>query len=210
MIECKAKIRKPEKVLKIIVKFIETTDAPVKEIKKLTDTPFKSLIMAILSTRTKDKTLIEISKELFSRIKTPFDLDKLTEEEIDKMIYKVGFHRVKARNLKKLAKILIEKYNGEIPLKKEELLKLPGVGIKVANVVLSKFGGDEIAVDVHTFRISKRLGWSKGKNPIEVEKDLKKLFPKNMWNKINYLLVAFGQTICKAKPLCDKCPLNFS
>ncbi|MEO0295191.1 MAG: endonuclease III, partial [candidate division WOR-3 bacterium] len=138
------------------------------------------------------------------------DLKKLKVKEIEKLIYPVGFYKVKAKILKRLSKEIIEKYGGKIPDKFEELVKLPGVGRKVANLILIEiFKKDEICVDTHVHRISNRLGWVSTKKREETEEKLKEIFPREYWSRINRTLVAFGQGICKPlKPLCKICPVE--
>lgn len=171
---------------------------------------FSTLISAILSSRTRDEITGRVMKNFLKRVKDFNDLKKLKVKEIEKLVYPVGFYKVKAKILKKLSKEIIEKYGGKIPDKFEELMKLPGVGRKVANLVLIEiFKRDEICVDTHVHRISNRLGWASTKKPEETEKKLKEIFPREYWNRINRTLVAFGQGICKPlNPLCEVCPVE--
>jgi len=171
--------------------------------------PFKILVSAILSTRTRDEVTMEVSERLFERIKSPEDLAKLDVKEIEELIRGVGFYREKAKKLKKIGEILVKDFNSRVPSDLESLLRLPGVGRKVANIVLAEaFGKDAIAVDTHVHRISNRLGMVKTKNPDETEKELMKIVPKKFWKRINKAMVGFGQTVCKPnKPKCGECPL---
>ncbi|ADC66350.1 DNA-(apurinic or apyrimidinic site) lyase [Ferroglobus placidus DSM 10642] len=171
--------------------------------------PFKILVSAILSTRTRDEATIEASERLFRVVKTPEDLARMKVEEIEKLIRGVGFYREKAKKLKKLGEILVKEFNSRVPDKLEDLLKLPGVGRKVANVVLAEaFGKEAIAVDTHVHRISNRLGLVETKTPEETEEELKKIVPKKYWRRVNKAMVGFGQTICKPiKPKCNECKL---
>ncbi|MET1123738.1 MAG: endonuclease III [Archaeoglobaceae archaeon] len=169
---------------------------------------FKTLVAAVLSSRTRDEVTSEAVRRLFDRVKSPRDLAEMSEEEIEELIRGVGFYRVKARKLKELAKTLVEKYDSKVPEKFEELIKLPGVGRKVANVVLSRMGKDVIAVDTHVHRIANRLGWVSTRKPEETEEELKKVVPKRLWRKLNEVFVGFGQTVCKPqKPICEECPV---
>jgi len=182
-------------------------------IKKFVDSGFNEfqiLVSTILSARTKDELTEEVSKKLFKKVRSPLDLLKFSEEELAKEIYPVGFYKTKAKNLLKLAKILLEKYDGKVPDKLEELLKLPGVGRKTANIVLSYvFEKPAIAVDTHVHRIFNRWGFINTKTPEETEFVLKSKLPKRLWKKVNNLLVSFGRNICKPKnPLCEECPIN--
>jgi len=182
-------------------------NAPVYEM-SLND-PFMVLVSAILSTRTKDEQTHRAVRRLFSVVKKPEDLLKLSENEIDELIKPVGFHRTKAKNLKKLAEVLVKDYHGKVPDSLKELLKLPGVGRKVANIVLAHLGKPAISVDTHVHRIANRLGVVKTKKPEETEEELKKIVPKELWSRLNKAFVGFGQTVCKPlKPLCEECPFK--
>ncbi len=183
--------------------------APVYTLKEELVDPFRILVGAVLSSRTRDEVTAEAVTRLFSRIKSPEDLASMSVEEIEELIRGVGFYRVKARKLKELAEILVEKYNSKVPESFEELVKLPGVGRKVANVVLSNLGFDTIAVDTHVHRIANRLGLVRTSRPEETEEELKRIFPRELWRKVNRAFVGFGQTVCRPqKPLCGECPLE--
>ncbi|MEM2954787.1 MAG: endonuclease III [Candidatus Nanoarchaeia archaeon] len=202
---------KIEKIYKILKSFSESAQAPVKEIKKVQAVnPYKILISGILSTRTKDETTISACKRLFSKVKNIVSLGKLSTKEIEQLIYPVGFYMTKAKNLKKLSKIIQKDFKGKIPNTIEKLLKLPGVGRKVANLVLSvAFKKPAICVDTHVHRIMNRLGYIKTKSPLETEMALRKKLPKKYWRKINYFLVFLGQSICTPKfPKCEECPIK--
>lgn len=186
-------------------------DAPVVTlIKERTRDPYQILISTILSLRTKDEVTHKASKRLFKKAATPEKMIKLSPEQVEKLIYPVGFYHTKARNIIEISKILIERYNGKVPDKIDKLLELPGVGRKTANLVITLgYGKDGICVDTHVHRISNRLGYVKSKNPFETEMQLRKKLPREWWIKYNDLLVAFGQTICKpVSPLCSKCPIE--
>ncbi|WP_456469611.1 endonuclease III domain-containing protein [Archaeoglobus sp.] len=183
--------------------------APVYTLKGEIKSPFQHLVAALLSSRTRDEATASAVQRLFSKVRTPEELAELNEEEIAELIKGVGFYRVKARRLKELARKLVEDYNSEVPLKFEELVKLPGIGRKSANVVLAYSGIPAIPVDTHVHRISNRLGLVKTEKPEETEERLKEIFPVSMWDKVNKAFVGFGQTVCKpVKPLCDECPLR--
>ena len=186
-------------------------DAPVVTlIKERTKDPYQILISTILSLRTKDKVTHKASKKLFRAADTPEKMIKLSLKKIEELIYPVGFYHTKAKNIIEISKILINKYNGNVPDYLDELLQLPGVGRKTANLVITLgFGKDGICVDTHVHRISNRLGYVKSKNPFETEMQLREKLPREWWIKYNDLLVAFGQTICKpVSPLCSKCPIE--
>ena len=197
----------------LIVKLREAclsfTEPVVTQIAKDND-PFKVLVSTLLSLRTKDGTTKKASLNLFKQADTPKKLSLLSEEEIEKLIYPVGFYKTKAKNLKKISKILIDKYSSRVPDKLEELLALPNVGRKTANLVLSKgYNKAAICVDIHVHRISNRLGLVKTKNPKETEFELMRILPKKYWIEYNDLLVPFGQNICRPiSPFCSKCPIS--
>ncbi|MCX8094622.1 MAG: endonuclease III [Caldisericia bacterium] len=168
--------------------------------------PFKVLIACIISQRTKDETTDKITEKLFKKVKNPYDLYKIEINELEKIIYPSGFYRVKAKRLKELSKILIDNYNGLVPDTLDELLKLPQVGRKTANIVLTKgYKKSGIAVDTHVHRIVNRLGIVKTKRPEETEMELKKIVPEKYWIELNDYLVNFGKIICK--PISPKCPI---
>ena|SRR3989344_3612488 len=198
-----------EDIFKILKKETKKYKVPVIEfIKVQKKDPFRILIATILSARTNDRTTAEVCKRLFKKVKNFRDLDKLNVKEIEKLIYPVGFYRNKAKSLKKLP-AKIKELKG-IPRNIDDLLKLPGVGRKTANLVLvNAFDKDAIGVDVHVHRISNRLGYVKTKNPEETEKALRKKLPRRYWKDINRLFVMLGQNICKpVSPYCSKCPIN--
>ena len=173
-------------------------------------TAFQMLVMTLLSARTKDSTTIPIVKEMFAKYPEPEDYVDLDVKEIEKMIYGVGFFRVKARHVQELSKILIDKYKGVVPDTLEKLTSLPGVGRKTANCILAyKFKKPAIAVDIHVYRIANRLGWITTKTPEKSEDALMKLIPKKNWIDVNRLLVGHGQSICSPrKPHCQICPVQ--
>lgn len=174
------------------------------------DTPFQLLIAVILSAQCTDERVNKITKELFKIAKTPEDFDKLSLEILEKHIYSAGFYKNKASNIKKTVKQIIEKYNGIVPNKREELEKLSGVGRKTANVVSSvAFNEDAIAVDTHVFRVSNRIGLVKAKNAYDCEKQLMNLLDKTIWSKTHHVLIFHGRYVCKSqKPKCDICPIT--
>ncbi|MCM8783666.1 MAG: endonuclease III [Candidatus Omnitrophica bacterium] len=171
--------------------------------------PFLVLISCLLSLRTQDKTTDKATKGLFSLATTPQEMLRLSLREIEKAIYPVGFYRVKARNIKRICKILIDRFDGKVPSDLETLLSLPGVGRKTANLVLTEgFNKLGICVDTHVHRISNRLGFVETKTAKESEFALRKLLPQKYWKEFNYLLVTYGQNVCKPlRPLCAKCKI---
>lgn len=174
-------------------------------------TPFKVLVATLLSLRTKDETTHGAMLRLFEVATTPEQMLTLSKEEIEKRIYPVGFYHRKAENLLEVSRIIIEDFGGKVPDTIDELLTLPGVGRKTANlVVVLGFGGDGICVDTHVHRISNRWGFVETKTPEKTEFALREKLPLHRWRRYNDLIVAFGQTICKPiSPLCDaRCPVE--
>jgi endonuclease-3 len=179
--------------------------------KEIADTPFVTLISCLLSLRTKDEVTEQASRHLLIKYNTPEELVQLSEQQIASLIYPVGFYKTKAKRIKEIAKILIEKYEGKVPKNFGELLQLKGVGKKTASIVMV-YGHkiyDFIPVDVHVHVIANRLGWVKSKNPDETMEKLMKIVPKRYWYDLNNLFVSFGQNICKTiSPWCSKCPIE--
>lgn len=171
--------------------------------------PFKVLVSTILSARTKDETTAGASARLYEHVHTPDDLERLPRATIDKLIYPVGFHHAKARYLKQLPVRLKELFGGRVPDTVEELVQLPGVGRKTANLVVAVgFGKPAICVDVHVHRICNRLGYLRTRTPLETEMVLRRILPERYWITINSYLVSFGQHTCRpVNPHCDACPI---
>lgn len=170
---------------------------------------FELLIATILSAQCTDKRVNIITEELFKEYKTPEEFLTLNQEELGEIIRSCGFYRNKSKNILGTCEMLIEEYGGKVPDTREELVKLPGVGRKTANVVLSNaFSVDAIAVDTHVFRVSNRIGLANSKNVLDTEKDLMKNIKKERWSKAHHLLIFHGRRICKARnPMCQECPL---
>ena len=181
----------------------------ISEIHKTKD-PFRVLIACLLSLRTKDEVTLKASERLFSVAKTPQEFLNLPTKKIEELIYPVGFYRVKAKRIKEISKIIIERYGGKVPDNLEELLTLPGVGRKTANIVITQgFNKYGIAVDTHVHRVSNRLGLVKTKTPEETEVKLREIIPKKYWIELNDLFVSFGQNICTPiSPRCSICPIS--
>ncbi|MCS7093863.1 MAG: endonuclease III [Candidatus Aenigmarchaeota archaeon] len=198
-----------EKIFHILKEYLKE-ETMVSKFSEERVNDFQILVATILSARSRDEITEKISRELFKEVKTPKDLLKFSEEELMKKIYPVGFYRNKARILLRLAKMLEEDYKGRVPSREEELLKLPGVGRKTANIVLSfVFNKPAIAVDTHVHRISNRIGLVKTRKPEETERELKKILPKSLWKDVNNLLVPFGKKVCKPiKPKCGECVIR--
>ena len=171
--------------------------------------PFEVLISTVLSQRTKDANTEKASSALFSRFKTPKQMAKADIRKIEKLIRPSGFYKVKAKRIKQISRIIIEKFNGKVPRTMDELLSLPGVGRKTANCVLVfAYRQPAIPVDTHVHRISNRLGLARTKTPEKTETELMKRIPKRYWIDLNELLVTHGQNIClPRRPRCSLCPI---
>ena len=179
-------------------------------ISTLKKTPYHILISTLISLRTKDQVTLEASMRLFEKADSIEELDKLSEDEIAKLIYPCGFYKTKAARMKEICKIIIENNNANIPDEIDDLIKLPGVGRKTANlVVILGFNKPGICVDTHVHRISNRFGWVQTKTPEETEFALRKLLPLEYWRTINDYFVSYGQTVCTPmSPHCSICKLN--
>jgi len=169
--------------------------------------PFQALVSTVLSQRTRDENTAKASRKLFSRFSTPKELAEAPVREIEALIKKAGFYRVKARKLKEISRIILEKHKGKVPRDLEGLMKLPGVGRKTAScVLLYGFGKPCIPVDVHVAVISRRLGLSSEKEPGKIQDELERIVPGNRRARVNDIMVRFGQEICRtAHPKCGLC-----
>ncbi len=178
-------------------------------IKVQTGSPFKILVATLLSARTNDKTTAEVCSKLFDKITTVDDFLKYSELEIEEMIFPIGFYKNKAKFLMKLPIVLNAQFNGVIPQTIDELITLPGVGRKTANLVLAQaFEIPAICVDVHVHRILNRIDYVRTKTPFETEMRLRKKLPKKYWLLINTVFVMFGQYLCRpVSPKCKICPI---
>lgn len=199
-------------VLEILKKEIKQWKVPVVGAfaEEAVDRPFATLISCVLSLRTKDAVTEQATRRLFDQASTPQSLLSLSQAEIEKLIYPVGFYRTKARNILQICQILLEKYQGKVPRSLDELLALPGVGRKTANLVVT-VGYDDygICVDTHVHRISNRFGFVKTKTPEETEFALRKKLPKKEWKTYNDILVTFGQNLCvPVSPWCSRCRME--
>ena len=201
-----------DKIMKELLKVTKRMPMPVvTEIKLVTNRDaYKILISTMLSLRTKDSTTRDASMRLFEKAGNPKEMLKLSEEEIAKLIYPVGFYRVKAKNILEVSQTIIDDYNGKVPDEIDELLKLRGVGRKVANLVVTEaFDKYGICVDTHVHRISNRFGYVSTKKPEQTEFALRKKLPKKYWRVYNDTLVIYGQNLCKPiNPLCNQCSVS--
>ena len=172
--------------------------------------PFRLLVACVISLRTKDEVTAEASRRLFEIAPTPEALAELEEERIARAIYPAGFYNTKAAQLKEIARIIRDDFDGEVPASEADLLAMKGVGRKTANLVLGLgFGIPAICVDTHVHRISNRLGMVSTKTPEQTERALMEVLPRDLWIPINDLLVTFGQNRCHpTSPRCTGCPLE--
>jgi endonuclease-3 len=173
-------------------------------------TPFELLVATILSAQCTDKQVNQVTPVLFKRLKTPADFAAAPLKSIEKLIRPTGFFHNKAKNIKNCSRALLDQHNGRVPQTLDELVKLPGVGRKTANVVLGAvFGISGVVVDTHVARISGRLGLTENKDPVKIEFDLMEIVPKRAWNDFSLQLIFFGRETCMArKPKCSTCPLD--
>ena len=175
------------------------------------ETPFQMLVAVVLSAQCTDERVNKTTPSIFSKYPTVYDFDNMDLSTLEELIHPCGFYKNKAKNLKAAARTIIEKYNGEVPKTMEELLQIPGVGRKSANVImLEAFHNPQgIAVDTHAKRISNRIGFSNESDPLKIEQDLLKVIPKEYYYDVNHLLVWHGRKVCTARnPNCDICPIK--
>ena len=172
--------------------------------------PFETLIATILSAQCTDRRVNLVTAKLFPRYPDAFAMAKLTPEELEPMIRECGLYRMKAKNIVAACRALVEQYGGEVPHTREELMKLPGVGQKTAGVVLlAAFGDDQIPVDTHVFRVSRRIGLADANTPEKVEAQLREALDRDIWSLGHHLIIWHGRRCCHARrPECGRCPLN--
>ncbi|MEN6467198.1 MAG: endonuclease III [Syntrophaceae bacterium] len=196
-------------VIRMIKKDLAGYMPPVSTMAAEGANSFKLLIATVLSSRTKDEVSGPAAERLILSADTPQKMLDLGEDRIKEAIYPVGFYNTKARNIISLCRDLIEKYDSRVPESIDELLKLPGVGRKTANLVVSlAFGGAGICVDVHVHRISNRLGYVQTRTPEQTEMALRAKLPRRYWHVFNTLLVGHGQKTCRpVSPFCSRCPV---
>lgn len=195
-----------QEILKILEKTYNGAQTALKY-----KSPFQLLISTMLAAQSTDKRVNIVTEQLFKDFPDAHSMSQLTEEQLQEYIKTVGLYKAKARNIIKASRILSEKYDGDIPSTREELMTLPGVGRKTANVVLSIARQvPAIAVDTHVFRVSNRIGLARAKDVLKTEKQLMENIPKEKWSQAHHWLIWHGRKICKArKPLCEACPLNY-
>jgi len=174
-------------------------------------TPFEVLVLTILSAQTTDRAVLKVRPALFAKYPTPAKLARARQEEVEEIIHSLGYYHAKAKNIIAAAQTLISDFGGQVPVTMEELLTIPGVGRKTANIVLyHSLGKNEgIAVDTHVRRLAQRIGFSDTDNVAVIEKDLMALFPRDQWGDLTDVLIAHGRITCDAKrPLCPDCVIR--
>ena len=188
-------IKRAKKILKILNQIYPNTTIPLKH-----KNTFTLLVSVALSAQTTDLNVNNVTKSIYNKYYRPEHFVKLGRKKIEKLIRKIGIFRVKAKSIYLMSKQVLEKHNGKIPNTFEELEKLPGVGHKTASVVMSQgFGYPAFAVDTHIHRLAQRWGLSNGKNVIQTEKDLKRIFPKKIWSKLHLQIIFYGREYCSAR-----------
>lgn len=198
-----------KKKIKIIVdKLMETYSDAECELKY--ETPFQLLIATVLSAQTTDKKVNEVTKKLFKDYGTLDKFLTLSEEKLQDIIKVIGLYKTKSRNIVALCKVLRDNFNGEVPKTRDELVTLPGVGRKTANVVISNcFGVQAFAVDVHVFRVSNRIGLANASTPEKTELDLMKNIDENLWTICHHTIIFHGRRCCTARnPKCEECTIK--
>ena len=173
--------------------------------------PFQVLVATMLSAQTKDAVTLEASTRLFARASTPRALGRVPVSEVERLIYPASFYRTKARHVSETCRQLLTRFGGRVPTTMDELVSLPGVGRKTANLVLivALRSRDNICVDTHVHRIANRLGWVRTKTPEQTERALYEVAPQRSWASINRYLVTWGQNVCRpVYPLCEGCAIE--
>ncbi len=209
MMETETEVDKKARLMKII-KLLEKEYPKVKTALHYSS-PLEILVATILSAQCTDKRVNIVTKSLFKKYNTPEDYANADLAELEQEIRSTGFYRNKAKNIKNAGKMLVEKFDSQVPRTMEEILELPGVARKTANIVLSNAYGVivGIAVDTHVRRLSKRLGLTENTNPDKIEADLMQIVPESHWKSITNLLISHGRNVCQArKPKCSICTLN--
>ena len=198
-----------DQIVQILKERYHNSMSALEDVSRSRD-PYRVLISCLLSLRTKDEVTAVASKRLFTRASTPEAMVQLTKDEIEALIYPVGFYHRKAEQILELSQVLIDEHDSNVPDTLEQLLKLKGVGRKTANIVITMgFHKQGIAVDTHVHRISNRLGLVKTKTPEQTEFALRDILPKKHWIVFNNLLVMHGQKICTPiSPRCSICPIS--
>ncbi|MBT9155335.1 MAG: Endonuclease III [Firmicutes bacterium] len=172
--------------------------------------PFQLLVATVLSAQCTDVRVNEVTAKLFAKYTSAYDLLPVEQQVLEEELRSLGLFRHKARNILALCRVLCERFGGEVPRTIDELVALPGVGRKTANVVVNNaFGVPALAVDTHVFRVAMRLGWARGKTPLAVEAELCRLLPQSLWGDVHHLLIWHGRRVCHARsPVCETCSLR--
>jgi endonuclease-3 len=172
--------------------------------------PLQLLVAVMLSAQTTDVNVNKVTPALFAKYRRPEDYRAVPQEELERDIYPTGFFRQKTKSLRGTMKMLVEEFDGEVPRSIDELVRLPGVARKTANVVAAELGNPQgIVVDTHVRRLSQRLGFTKQEDPVKIERDLMKLVPREDWGRFPHLLIWHGRRVCIARrPLCEVCVLT--
>jgi len=182
-------------IQKILNNIYPTTPIPLKHKNK-----FTLLVSVLLSAQCTDLNVNNVTKDIYPKYNKPYHFVKLGRKKIEKLIKRIGIFRVKAKSIYLMSKQLLEKHSGKVPKSFKELEKLPGVGHKTASVVMSQgFGFPAFAVDTHIHRLAQRWGLTNGKNVVQTEKDLKRIFPKKTWSKLHLQIIYYGREYCKAR-----------
>jgi endonuclease III len=199
---------KRERIVPIIERLrVEHADAAIALTFR---SPLELLVSVMLSAQTTDVNLNRVTEQLFEKYRRPEDYLAVPEEELQRDIFATGFYRQKTRSLRGTMRVLIEEFDGEVPRRMEDLLRLPGVARKTANVVAAELGEPQgVVVDTHVRRLSQRLGLTKQEDPVKIEQDLQKLVPREYWGLFPHLLIWHGRRVCDARnPRCEVCVLN--
>jgi endonuclease-3 len=198
---------KPEEIRAIFATLQAAMPEPKTEL--VYGTPYQLLVAVVLSAQATDVGVNKATAKFYDKVKTPEDMLALGEEKLVGLLSSINFYRNKAKNVMALSHMLVEKHGGEVPQTMDELVALPGVGRKTANVILnSLYGHHTLAVDTHVFRVSRRLGLSRGETPEAVENDLMKIVPTNYLRHAHHWLILHGRYTCVArKPKCAQCPV---
>jgi endonuclease-3 len=198
-----------EVIAKVAKQIEQYTETAIDKIARESRSPFKVLIGTLISSRTKDEVTHDATERLFEKAKTPQQMVKLDREEIMELIYPAGFYKNKSRYILQTAQLLLDQYEGRVPDEIDELVKLPGVGRKTANLVITlAFNKPGICVDTHVHRIFNRWGYIRSTKPEETEILLREKLPQEYWIPINNVLVTYGQNLCTPiSPHCSKCPV---
>jgi endonuclease-3 len=196
--------KRTDKIRKILRSIYPDVKTPLRH-----QSPFQLLVATILSAQCTDKQVNRVTRVLFNHLKTPEDFAAASLKTVEQHIRSTGFYHNKAKNIKNCSQALLDNHNGQVPLTMAELIKLPGVGRKTANVVLgAAFNTPGMVVDTHVARISQRLGLTANKDAVKIEFDLMKIVPKKAWNDFSLQLIFFGRQTCSARnPKCAICPI---